>query len=144
LAPNLYFYLLGSISTTPNSTRPNSPFEDTTIPAAVEHISSPDEDNENSTENTELDVGKDMESIDTVDLHDCDAKKNLQPGSFHGKNIEDTDQTNESCTINEDYSVPNKVAKVDESDKAVSSSSNMSQNTSAKVKPGTSLLLKRK
>ena len=83
-----------------------------------------------------------MESIDTVDLHDCDAKKNLQPGSFPGKNIEDTEETNESCTINEDYSVPNKVAKVDESDKA--SSSNMSQNTSVKVKPGTSLLLKRK
>ena len=146
LASHLYFYLLGSISTTPNSTRPNSPFEDITIPAAAENISSPDEDNEDSTENTELDVGKDTESTDNsaLDLDDCDSKKNLQTGSFPGKRNEDTEEKNERCISNEEYSVPNKLAKVDGRDKVVSESSKTSHNTSSKLKPGTSLLLKRK
>merc|ERR1719323_1023293 len=49
----------GSISSTPNSTRPNSPFEGITIPATPESSTSSEADPEDLTENIELDVGED-------------------------------------------------------------------------------------
>lgn len=115
----------GSVSTTPDSTRPSSPFEEITIPAIVESTPSSEVDTDDLSQNIELDVGEEDENIERL-------RPSTNCKSVLKENLE------------EEYSVPPKKSKVERCNVKPSTSNNLVGTRAAKVKPGTSLLLKRK
>ena len=115
----------GSSTTTPDSTRPSSPFEEITIPAIVESTPSSEVDTDDLAQNIELDVGEEAENIERL-------RPSTNVKSLLKENLE------------EEYSVPLKKSKVERCTDKASTSNNSVGTRAAKVKPGTSLLLKRK
>ena len=119
------FFHQGSVSTTPDSTRPSSPFEEITIPAIVESKPSSEVDTDDLSQNIELDVGEEDENIERL-------RPSTNCKSVRKENLE------------EEYSVPPKKSKMERCNVKPSTSNNLVGTRAAKVKPGTSLLLKRK
>ena len=119
------FFHQGSVSTTPDSTRPSSPFEEITIPAIVESTPSSEVDTDDLSQNIELDVGEEDENIER-----------LRPSTNFKSVLKEN--------LEEEYSVPPKKSKVERCNVKLSTSNNLVGTRAAKVKPGTSLLLKRK
>ena len=183
---NFVFHCIGSLSVTPNSTRPNSPLEGITIPATVaenvieesedlcidkskntqnpvnrsmnikvqndiateEQVSS-DEHTTQSVGSTDIDVGIDTPAINCPNLNSSSIQDQKTLQVFESENLpkkdieEDKGVENEMCST-PDYSVPTKRYKVEERTSTSPTLSTSSLNKSSKVKPGTSLLLKRK
>ena len=140
----------GSVSTTPNSTRPNSPFEGITIPETIESTTSSEADVEDFANNIELDVGKDEENTDrSKSLSNPKSLSQETLGTqseskLDNENDIEMDKNKSSNLSNDELMVPAKKLKI-EANNGKASKTNTSVGTrSAKVKPGTSLLLKRK
>ena len=147
------FNFTGSLSTTPNSTRPNSPLEGISIPVTPEGSVSDEKLSQegnlsDSMETPDLDVGNDIEGNDGTTSNIPSAQDQTTCKSSESEqlaleeNAYDKDTIKETSISATDYSLPTKIAKIDTSATAVSSK--FKQKKTAKVKAGTSLLLKRK
>ena len=146
----LYYYISGSASTTPSSTRANSPIEEITIPATVENTNSSEMDAEELTENIELDVGEEEGNTDSS-KHSTEMKTTCK-GSQVSQSVaipameekEKECKKKISCTNKEESSIPEKKSKLEGSNMETSHVNVTTGMRPMRVKPGTSLLLKRK
>ena len=150
----------GSLSITPSSTRPNSPLEGITIPASVaenvieesETLSTDKSTNDQETEyqsvNSKVQNDIECEEQCSTDAHvkqlvgniDLDVGKMTENGE---DNIEaKTTIKSAACGSTIDYCVPIKKATVEK--RSSKSSAIRNKNSASKVKPGSSLLLRKK
>lgn len=146
----MYYYITGSASTTPSSTRANSPIEEITIPATVENTNSSEIDAEELTENIELDVGEEEGNTDGS-KRSTEMKTTCKESQVSSSvAIPTTKEKEKECkkkisyTNNEESPIPEKKSKLEGSNRETSHTNIPTGMRSMRVKPGTSLLLKRK